>query len=191
MTLEWPLGMILPWAVATISMVPKAAQRNAAANTAMIVQVTIRPTEHGREKLPGLPCGRRCASLSSAEHGVVPFSLILRRTDGHLGDGHPGAHVTWRNSPCAPGVPRVSHARQCVPCRAQDAMGCTHGRQTMGNEEHRASPAHLREIMLNNGFGLVVERTGGFVEDEDTRVADQRTRNRQALTLATGEGTAV
>src|SRR5467141_5194359 len=73
----------------------------------------------------------------------------------------------------------------------QDAMGCTYGRQTMGNEEHRASPAHLREIMLNNGFGLVVERTGGFVEDEDTRVADQRTRNRQALTLATGEGTAV
>src|SRR4029453_13493089 len=63
--------------------------------------------QHGREKLPGLPFGRRCASLSSAEHGMVPFSLIWRRTDGHLGDGHLGARISWRNSPCAPGVPRV------------------------------------------------------------------------------------
>ena len=61
----------------------------------------------------------------------------------------------------------------------------------MGNEEHRASPAHMSEVTLNNGFGLVVESTGGFVEDEDARIADQRARNRQALTLAAGEGTAV
>ena len=73
--------MILPWAMATISMVPKAAQRNAAANTAMIVQVTMRPTGDGgfpqsparQEKFPGLPFNLREVSWSSAEHGVCAF----------------------------------------------------------------------------------------------------------------------
>ena len=72
-----------------------------------------------------------------------------------------------------------------------DAIASAHGGQAVGDDEDGAALGDARHVVLNDALALVVERTGGFVEDEDTRVADQRTRNRQALTLATGEGTAV
>src|SRR5712671_4510057 len=75
MTLEWPLGMILPWAVATISMVPKAAQRNAAANTAMIVQVTIRPIGDGGASSISSTAGRNSQACPLA--GVVRRCRLL------------------------------------------------------------------------------------------------------------------
>src|SRR5262247_963604 len=189
MTLEWPLGMTLPWATATISMVPKAAQRIAAANTAMIVQVNIRPTGDGGASSISSTAGRNSQACPLA--GVVRrwrwLSMVWCLSPLHCGvltavlvRLQPGvialALQEFRVGPILDNTSLVEH---------QDAVGRAHGRQTMGNEEHRPSPAHVGKVALNNGFGLVVERTGGFVEDEDTRIADQGTRNRQALTLAT------
>ena len=56
----------------------------------------------------------------------------------------------------------------------------------MGDEEHGTVPTHLGEVALDNGFGLVIERTGGFVEDENAWVAYQGPSNGQALALPTG-----
>src|SRR4029450_2293320 len=75
MTLEWPLGMILPWATATISMVPKAAQRNAAVNTAMIVQVNRRPTGDGGASSISSTAGRNSQACPLA--GVVRRCRLL------------------------------------------------------------------------------------------------------------------
>src|SRR4030095_1075129 len=195
MTLEWPLGMILPWATATISMVPKAAQRNAAVNTAMLVQVNMRPAGDGGASSISSTAGRnsqacplagvmrRCRWLSmvwclSPLHCDVLMAVLVRVQPGVIAL----ALQEFRVGPVLDNASLVEH---------QDTVGRAHGRQTMGNEEHRTSPTHVGKVALNNGFGLVVKSTGGFVEDEDTRVADQGTRNRQALTLATREGTAV
>src|SRR5262245_27765172 len=75
MTLEWPLGMILPWATATISMVPKDAQRNAAVYTIMIVQVNSRPTGDGGASSISSTAGRNSQACPLA--GVVRRCRLL------------------------------------------------------------------------------------------------------------------
>src|SRR5712691_7415146 len=73
----------------------------------------------------------------------------------------------------------------------QNGVRRAHGRQAMRNEEHGASPAHLGEIALDDGFRLVIKCTGGFVKDENARVVHQGPGNGQALALPTGQRTAV
>jgi hypothetical protein len=68
----------------------------------------------------------------------------------------------------------------------QNGVCRAHGRQAMGDEKHGTVPTHLGEVALDNGFGLVIERAGGFVEDEDARVTHQGPGNGQALALPTG-----
>src|SRR5262249_7253698 len=73
----------------------------------------------------------------------------------------------------------------------QNGVRGPHGRQAMGDEEYGAAPTHLGEIALDHGFRLVVERTGGFVEDKKAWVAHQGPGNGQALALTTGQCAAV
>jgi hypothetical protein len=73
----------------------------------------------------------------------------------------------------------------------QNGVCRPHGRQAMGDEEHGTAPTHLGEIALDNGFRLVVERTCGFVKDENAWVAHQSPGNGQALALTTGQCAAV
>jgi hypothetical protein len=47
MTLEYPLAIIFPWAVATISIHPKLAHNTPEINTPMIVQLMARPMGEG------------------------------------------------------------------------------------------------------------------------------------------------
>jgi hypothetical protein len=56
----------------------------------------------------------------------------------------------------------------------------------MSDEEHGTVPTHLGEVALDDGFGLVIQRAGGFVEDENAWVAYQGPSNGQALALPTG-----
>src|SRR4029453_7427142 len=166
MTLEWPLGMILPWATATISMVPKAAPRSATANTAMIVQVNMRPTGDGGASSISSTAGgnsqacplagvvRRCRWLSmvwclSPLHYGVLMAVLVRVQLGVI----TLALQEFRVGPVLDNTSLVAH---------QDAVCRAHGRQTMGNEEHRTPPTHVSKVALNNGFGLVVESTSGF-----------------------------
>ena len=69
----------------------------------------------------------------------------------------------------------------------QNGVRRPHGRQAMRNEEHRTSPTHLGEVVLDDGFRLVIKRTGGFVKDENARVAHQGSGNGQALALTTAK----
>src|SRR5262249_39083189 len=169
MTLEWPLGMILPWATATISMVPKAAQKRAAANTAMIVQVNMRPTGDGGASSISSTAGRNSQACPLA--GVVRrcrwLSIVWYLSPLHCGvliavlmavlvRVQPGvialALQEFRVGPILDNTSLVEH---------QDTVGRAHGRQTVGNEEHRTPPTHMGKVALNNGFGLIVESTSG------------------------------
>ena len=69
----------------------------------------------------------------------------------------------------------------------QDAVGKANRRQAVGNDEHRAPLSDLRHVLLDDPLAFIVERAGGFIEDQDARLAQQRARNCDALALPAGE----
>ena len=69
-----------------------------------------------------------------------------------------------------------------------DAVGVPNGRKTVRNDDDRAPLANSLHVLLDDALGLVIEGTGGFVEDENARVADQRSSYGDALTLASRQG---
>ena len=60
-------------------------------------------------------------------------------------------------------------------------------RQAMRDDERGAIAHELHQRLLDAALGFVVERRGGFVEDQDGRVLEQRARDRDALPLAARE----
>ena len=57
----------------------------------------------------------------------------------------------------------------------------------MSDDERRASVHHLVQRPLHQGLAIGVERAGGFIEQQDGRLAQHGTRNGDALTLARRE----
>lgn len=54
-----------------------------------------------------------------------------------------------------------------------DPVGMAHGGQTVGNDEHGAALADVLHVALDDGLRLVVERAGGFVQDEDAGLVNR------------------
>ena len=68
-----------------------------------------------------------------------------------------------------------------------DAVGRTNGRQPV-RDDQRGAPRHQPfERAQERCLGLGIERTGGFVEDENGRVLQHGPRNRQPLPFAARE----
>src|SRR5690606_22184308 len=67
-----------------------------------------------------------------------------------------------------------------------DAVGISDRRQTMRNDDDGATFANRLHVVLNDAFGFVIERAGGLVENQNARIGNQRTRNRNALALTAG-----
>jgi len=65
-----------------------------------------------------------------------------------------------------------------------DPVGMAYCRQPMGNNQYRPAIGNPAHIALDDVFALVVERTGRLVEDQNPRVCDQRSCDRDSLTLA-------
>ena len=59
--------------------------------------------------------------------------------------------------------------------------------QSVGNDDHGPPPADRAHVLLQNGFALVVERAGRFIQDQDARVGEQGSCDGDALALATGQ----
>ncbi len=57
----------------------------------------------------------------------------------------------------------------------------------MGDEQRRAAPGDAVDGPLNLVFGGAVDRARRVVQDQDTRVGQQRARNRKPLPLSTGK----
>src|SRR5262245_42681527 len=68
----------------------------------------------------------------------------------------------------------------------QDALGMHDGCEPMRDRNGGAAAAELGNRFLHMALGLGVERGGGFIEQDDRRVLDQRTRDCDALALAAG-----
>src|SRR5579864_8349866 len=54
----------------------------------------------------------------------------------------------------------------------------------MCDDESRSSLHQVGETFLNHGFGFGVEAGRGFVENQDARLGQNRTSNRNSLALA-------
>src|SRR6185503_16932798 len=60
-------------------------------------------------------------------------------------------------------------------------------RQPMRDDKGRAAPPQRAQTVLDERFALAVERRGGFVEDEDARIGEDRARDGDALALPARE----
>ena len=69
----------------------------------------------------------------------------------------------------------------------QDAAGIAHGGEAMGDDEGGSALHHLIERPVTPRLGHRIERAGGFVENEDRRVFQQRAGDGEALAFAAGE----
>ena len=69
----------------------------------------------------------------------------------------------------------------------ENLIGLANRRQPMGDD--KGGPALHQEIerLLNQRFTLTVERTSGFVQDQNTGVGENGSGNRDPLPLAPGE----
>src|SRR3546814_9260493 len=63
--------------------------------------------------------------------------------------------------------------------------------QAVGDDQDRAVLADRAHVAHHRMLGLVVERAGGLVEDQDAWIGDQRPGDGQALALPTRERGAV
>ena len=65
-----------------------------------------------------------------------------------------------------------------------DAVGMAYRTQAVGDDDDGAATADGLHVLLDDAFGLVIQGTGGLVEDQDARIGDQSTCDRNALPLA-------
>ena len=68
----------------------------------------------------------------------------------------------------------------------QNGVGVHDGVQAVGDHDGGAVLAEMVDRLLHGFFGFRIQRRGGFIEQDDRRVLDQRPRHRDALALAAG-----
>ena len=71
-----------------------------------------------------------------------------------------------------------------------DAIRHPDGRQPVGDDENRPSRTDAAHVGLDDLLALIVERAGGFVEDQNARITNQRSGNGDALALSAREARA-
>src|SRR5260370_28435579 len=68
-----------------------------------------------------------------------------------------------------------------------DAVGPTHCGKPVGDNENGAAFTDPAHVVLNDALALVIERAGGFVEDQNAGIGHQGTGNRDTLPLTARE----
>ena len=64
-----------------------------------------------------------------------------------------------------------------------NAIAVTYRGTPVGDDDDGTTIGNIAHIGLNDALTLVIERAGGFIEDQNTRAGDQRARNGDALPL--------
>src|SRR5260221_12224355 len=65
-----------------------------------------------------------------------------------------------------------------------DAIGLADRRETVGDHEYRPAGCDPLHVLLDGPLAFVVEGTRRLVEDQDARIGDECTGNRDSLALA-------
>ena len=77
--------------------------------------------------------------------------------------------------------------RDAALAQHQDAVGVSHRGQAMGDDEAGAVVHQALQRLLHQRLRFAIERAGGLVQDQDSRVLQQRPRDGDALPLPAGE----
>jgi hypothetical protein len=64
-----------------------------------------------------------------------------------------------------------------------DRVGVGNGREAVRDNQGRPALAQAREGLLDDQLRIGIERAGGFVENQDARVLENRAGDRQPLTF--------
>ena len=94
-----------------------------------------------------------------------------------------------------PGIPASTRDEFIVsallndPARLEhdDSMSGTHGGESVRDDKARPSDHQSGQGLTNLLLGLDVERRGGLIKNKDAGIANQRSRDSQALALSTRE----
>src|SRR6185436_12063489 len=178
-TFTWPDGTILPGATATISTRPKTDQMNAMTIMAITAQSRKRPTGDGGVSCNSSAAGRNSSSLTLRAMSSLPAAAFISRR----------LLVEQRGVMPAAGDELAVRALldDLAPVEHDDAVRGLHRAQPVRDHEHGAALADQPHVVLDDAFGLVVERAGRLVEDQHARIGQERTCDGDALPLAAGK----
>src|SRR5215831_4061546 len=190
--LTWPDGMIRPLAVATMSICPTQAQPIATLTSKTITPIIIRPAAEAGVSMISSAAGRNsssCCFRQLCRNGRRISLLFLLRPVAIVSDDIDQPRLKPMELGVAPApshqIVVFSVLDQAAAIERDDAVSAAHCGQPMRDYEHRAPGCDVPHIFLDDPLAFIIEGAGRFVEDKNTRVADQRAGNGDALTLAT------
>src|ERR1700722_1232756 len=176
-----PLGMILPGAVATMSISPIHAHARAAQNTTIMVNIMARPADeagvsmisNAAVKKPSSSRSRRCRSEGKGMIFLGDFMNSRLQA------------VQCRVTPASVDQLLVrSILDDATVINCDDAIAATNGRQPMGDHEHRSSLRDALHVLLDEPLTFVVKRACRFVENQDAWIGNECSGDRDPLTLS-------
>ena len=112
---------------------------------------------------------------------------MRRDEDGLLGGGELGG-VQAAVEPAGGqelGVGTLFHDPAVI--EDDDAVRATDGCQAVGDDEGGTTTGQIGKCVLDRALGFRIEGGGGFVQDENGRVAKKETGDGEALFLAAGQ----
>ena len=77
---------------------------------------------------------------------------------------------------------------QAAAIERDDAIRRAYCGESVRDDENRPPFGDLFHVVLNDALALIVEGARRFIEDQNSRVGDERAGNGDALALATREG---
>ena len=80
----------------------------------------------------------------------------------------------------------VAHFHDAATVHHHQPVGLAQGAQAVGDGDRGPSLDQVIQRFLDFLFSLSIDRRCGFVEDQDTRIDEQRARDRNALALTAG-----
>src|SRR6516165_6787652 len=182
MTLVRPLGMILPGAEATMSILPNDAQAKARQNRTIIVQATARPIGDGGVSTTSRAAGKNASSYLSRRLDRRGSGMIfLAELSADFMD--PGLQAVERGIAAA-GIDQIvmgAVLNEAARVDSHDPVGTAHGRQPMRDDEDGAALGDFLHILLDDSLALVIKRARCFIEDQDSRIGDERPGNGNPL----------
>src|SRR5882757_7631588 len=185
MVLVRPVGTILPDAVAMISTRPNTAHATASTKNRMIVAPIARPAGDAGVSRISSAAGRNWRAVSCRPHRgsliFVPLSFGNASTD----DMEARLHLVKGGVASRPVHELVVSSVLDQPSAfdVDDAVGMAHRRQPMRDDQHRPAGGNLPHVALDDVLALVVQRAGGLVKDQDSRIGNERARDRDPLAL--------
>jgi hypothetical protein len=74
---------------------------------------------------------------------------------------------------------------QSAAINGYDPMASAYGREAVGDNKHGAPLGNALHVILNYSLALVVQRAGGFIENQNAGIGYQCSGDGDALTLST------